>query len=988
MMIGSRAALAGVVVGLIAAASSVGELSAAIIADSASDICGATIDPCNITQTVTVVSGSTLDFGTRTVQVSGSGLIDVGAGDAQIRAGRMTVQVSGTGLKLSDGAFGGFLTIESYRVCSLNGAVRCLSDATCADAGAGTCSVGSGEVDLQAKTVGSAEFPGALFVRAGGDVRIGQRIQVNGNTLASDGGTVDVDARGSVFVDGPIEANSGGDGTGGEVVLRARTDLFVRSTVDAQGGDFDGGSIELRAGRDVLVTAGVSADSSSGAGFGGSLSVSAGRNIEVTGGTATSNLLMTTEGHTGYDDAVAEAGDGGFQYYTAGSSISIGQYVRFRANGAIPDGAADDITIRADGPLTIQGVIEARARGTLGEGGLVDITGGDTVTLASSSILDARGGEYGGGELSITARGDLTSAGALDVSGSSGGLGGLLELAAERALILSGKATNAGVADGGVVGEFVFHGCRIDVLGGATIQNLSAAARTTFYVADRMRVLAGASVRAPSGGKNRAYYRDATVPPQVQGSVVPALTSALDVTLPTCPLCGNGAVNLGETCDDGNLTGGDGCSVDCQDEGCIAQTPTYPSVPLCFDGNPCTADRCDAVEGVCTHVASCDDGFACTIDQCIGGVCVHAPLDAVCEDNNACTSQSCDQTSGCHVTAIAGPCDDDVYCNGADSCLAGVCALHSGDPCAGAKECLNVCDEIVDNCRAPFGYPCSTDGNVCTDDVCSGAGGCLHIANSAPCDNGVFCDGADFCVSGHCSYSVGSRCDATAECAIVCDEAADICADDAGEPCADDDNQCTDDYCDGLGHCAHVANSTPCDDGDFCTTTDVCAGGQCVATDRVDLPVARITATRRSGVADDRIAIKASAPLSSLAESPTTAGVSLALRRADGSELFSGHLPGEGIVDSGGGGVTFKFRDSQGVYPTANGVVSATIKRVVSKGVVRINVKARGLDFSPFIGIDSTALSVLVGADPSTGDCLSARTVACSSSITTLRCAN
>jgi hypothetical protein len=301
---------------------------------------------------------------------------------------------------------------------------------------------------------------------------------------------------------------------------------------------------------------------------------------------------------------------------------------------------------------------------------------------------------------------------------------------------------------------------------------------------------------------------------------------------------------------------------------------------------------------------------------------------------------------------------------------------------------LNVCDEVVDTCRAPFGYPCTGDGNVCTDDVCSGFGGCLHIANAAQCDDGVFCDGVDFCVNGSCSFSAGSPCDPGSDCAHTCDEFADRCMADVGDPCTDDGNDCTDDYCDGLGGCTHGANSALCDDGDFCTVTDVCAAGQCAVTDRVDLPAARISASRRSGVADDRITIKASAPLADLAASPTTAGVSFTLRDAAGDEIYAGHLPAEGMIDAGGSGVTFKFRDTKGVYPTANGVVSATIKRVTSKGTARLNLKARGVDFSPFDGIGAVAFSVLVGADPSSGDCLSARALPCSSSINALRCAN
>lgn len=961
---------------------------AAIVADSASDICGPAVNPCNITQEVDVVSGSILDFGTRSVVVSGNGVIDVGSGTGRIRAGRFTVQVSGTGIRLNAGALGGLLTVEAYRTCSLDAAVRCLTDLTCETAGAGTCSTGSGEVSLQGRTLGNAEYTGAFVVRAGGDVRVGQRIQLNGTTLLSDGGAVDLDAGGSLFVDAPIEVNSGGEATGGEISLRAGVDLIVGGTVDALGGDYDGGAIELAAGRDILVTAGVSADASTGEGYGGSLEVEAVRNIEVVGGTSTANLYMTTDGHTGYDGATAYAGDGGFQFYSAGGSVSFGPFVRLRSNGALPDGSGDEIDVYADGPIVIQGMIEARSRGTLGAGGVLDIDGGDSVTLAATSSIDVRGSESGGGEVFVAARGDVVVAGALDVSASNGGVGGYLDLESEQQLTISGVASSSGASGGTTVGAFYFQGCRIDVLGGGRIENLSAGGRNNFFVGDRLRVLSGATVRAGTGGQNRIQYREPSAPPQISGSVTPAPTLSVNTSLPSCPLCGNGTVNLGETCDDGNVTGGDGCSADCQHEGCIAQTPSYPSVPLCSDGNPCTADRCDPAAGVCTHVASCDDGFACTIDECVGSVCVHTPMDAICDDNNQCTAESCLEGFGCTIAAVSGSCDDEIWCNGTDVCLGGACALHSGDPCAGGAECLNVCNEEVDNCRSPFGYPCTSDGNVCTDDVCSGVGSCLHVTNSAPCDDGVFCDGPDFCVNGVCSFSVGNPCDPASDCAHTCDEAADRCTADAGNACTDDGNACTDDYCDGLGGCTHAPNSAPCDDGDFCTVTDVCTAGQCTATDHVDLPTARIAASRRSGVGDDRMTIKASAPLADLSTSPTSAGVSFFLRDADGDEIYGGHLPAEGIVDSKGSGVTFKFRNTQGLYPTANGVVSATMKRISSKGTVRINLKARGIDFAPFVGVGHTALSLLVGSTPSSGDCLSAHAIPCSSSVNALRCSN
>jgi cysteine-rich repeat protein len=50
----------------------------------------------------------------------------------------------------------------------------------------------------------------------------------------------------------------------------------------------------------------------------------------------------------------------------------------------------------------------------------------------------------------------------------------------------------------------------------------------------------------------------------------------------TSAACGNGLLETGETCDDGNPAGGDGCSASCQDEvggGCcgVAGRPAVPA---------------------------------------------------------------------------------------------------------------------------------------------------------------------------------------------------------------------------------------------------------------------------------------------------------------------------------------------------------------------------------------------------------------------------
>jgi uncharacterized delta-60 repeat protein len=81
-------------------------------------------------------------------------------------------------------------------------------------------------------------------------------------------------------------------------------------------------------------------------------------------------------------------------------------------------------------------------------------------------------------------------------------------------------------------------------------------------------------------------------------------------------VCGNGATEPGEQCDDGNTASGDCCSATCQFE---------------------------PAGGACT-----DDADACTIDQCDGaGACAH-------ESVTCGLCQACDSAIGCHDGPLTG----------------------------------------------------------------------------------------------------------------------------------------------------------------------------------------------------------------------------------------------------------------------------------------------------------------------------------------------
>lgn len=200
------------------------------------------------------------------------------------------------------------------------------------------------------------------------------------------------------------------------------------------------------------------------------------------------------------------------------------------------------------------------------------------------------------------------------------------------------------------------------------------------------------------------------------------------------------------------------------------------------------------------------DGTQCN-DTCneTDDTCFTPPATACAGDGNACTDDVCDGAGTCTHPNNTAPCDDGLFCNGTDTCGGGVCG-HSGDPCASGGECNDSCNEAGDTCADPSGTPCTSDGNVCTNDVCNGAGACGHPNNSAPCDDGLFCNGTDVCSGGSCGHS-GDPCASGTECNDTCNEAADSCAEASGTPCSSDGSICTDDLCDGAGACTHTLTS-------------------------------------------------------------------------------------------------------------------------------------------------------------------------------------
>jgi cysteine-rich repeat protein len=203
-------------------------------------------------------------------------------------------------------------------------------------------------------------------------------------------------------------------------------------------------------------------------------------------------------------------------------------------------------------------------------------------------------------------------------------------------------------------------------------------------------------------------------------------------------ICGDGTVDGGEQCDDGNTADGDCCSATCQYEADGSACPD--------DGSVCTDDRCDAT-GVCGHPAG-NGGTECR------------PVGGPCDAAEQCSGTSPD-------------CPADVLRSPTEPCrpVAGACDLP--ETCTGgSSECP------ADAHQAP-GTPCPDDGVSCTTDACDAAGSCTHQPDDTRCADGVAC--------------TSERCDSAAGCVFA--------AASGGTPCSDGDECTADDLCDGTGQC-------------------------------------------------------------------------------------------------------------------------------------------------------------------------------------------
>ena len=646
---------------------------------TADQVCAPADDPCVVNSVVVVDTGAVLDFGLRTLQVTGGGTLDFGGSSGQVFCGRLELDVGNNRVDLRGaGGFGGSVVFLVKRACSGAASTPCLNNFDCALVGAGSCTIGDGNAILNGKVRGTVANPGSFSITAAAGVSVGDTIDMDGANSDSDGGDITISAlAGPLILGAGLQATGGGLGGGGVVSLLGGQDITVSAEIDVTGGDFDGGLIEIDAVGNVNLNAPLSANAAGGEGFGGEILVTAAGNIDISGGSQANRMIFSTDGNGANDTG----GDGGEQVYEAGGTLHVSPYVKLRSNGALPDGFGGNFWLDANGSINIEGTVESLAKGSQGGGGIVDITSlsGD-ILLASDSMVDLTGGSATGGDLFITASDLLVLDGDVDTSASNGGVAGSVSAVSGSDLLVSGSLLTSGASLGGLFGAISLEGCEVQLLSTAVIDNQGNLGKNTLTGHGSVSTLAGSLVSADPSGENRARYRLAGVPPSLAGSHSPVIVTELVPSLLPCGNCGDGVTDSGELCDDGNLVDGDGCSATCIDEGCIAATPGYPTVSLCDDGVGCTVDSCDTQAHVCVHVIDCDDGIACTVGSCVADTCANLPDANLCGDGNDCTVDSCSALTGCDnpPEADGTSCGASLdFCSPSGQCSSGSCEALS-----------------------------------------------------------------------------------------------------------------------------------------------------------------------------------------------------------------------------------------------------------------------------------------------------------------------
>jgi fibro-slime domain-containing protein len=249
---------------------------------------------------------------------------------------------------------------------------------------------------------------------------------------------------------------------------------------------------------------------------------------------------------------------------------------------------------------------------------------------------------------------------------------------------------------------------------------LSACSGAQGMIGDAQSADAGSTPAADSGEGESERPSSPVVPPR--DAAAPAADGGVDPDKDADNTgCGDGMLQTGEACDDGNDKPGDGCSADCtqreRDYVCPAPGQACVLMVVCGDGKIAGDEHCDdgnLTDGDgCSHECEVEQGYDCPTPGAL------------------CSAAKC----GDHIIAGDEACEDD------DD------APADGDGCSA-------------HCRVEPGYVCEKAGEACRKTTCNDG----KKEGSEACDDGnqivgdgctPFCEAEPDCSKGACSSRCG-----------------------------------------------------------------------------------------------------------------------------------------------------------------------------------------------------------------------------------------
>jgi fibro-slime domain-containing protein len=311
----------------------------------------------------------------------------------------------------------------------------------------------------------------------------------------------------------------------------------------------------------------------------------------------------------------------------------------------------------------------------------------------------------------------------------------------------------------------------------------------------------------------------------------------------TTSVCGDGVVEAGEQCDDGNSVPGDGCSGVCQIEpgySCpvAGQSCVYSLVQVCGDGKIEGDEACDDGNknngDGCSSTCEVEQGYSC---GAAGTACTPTKTAACgdgtvnageqCDDGNTTAGDGCSPT--CQIEQGWTCPTPDSPCQTLEYCGDGVVQADNGEQCDDGNERPG--DGCSASCQIEPGYACPAAGQPCVQTWVCGNG---HIDPGEACDDGNTV-GGDGCSANCTVVEAGYTCPDVSGNGGPCVKApANVCGDGhvAGNEQCDDGNTTSGDGCSST--CAVESGYTCPTAGALCTRLAYCGNGVVDGTDQCD----------------------------------------------------------------------------------------------------------------------------------------------------------